>query len=62
MTSDRPYRKALPLDIVFTELTKYAGSQFDPMVVDAAVRLLGDEGEGFLQKDQKFDIYEFIES
>jgi putative nucleotidyltransferase with HDIG domain len=62
MTSDRPYRKALPLDIVFTELTKYAGSQFDPMVVDAAVRLLEDEGEEFIQKDQKFDIYEFIES
>jgi hypothetical protein len=32
------------------------------MVVDAAVRLLGDEGAAFLQKDQKFDIYEFIES
>ena len=62
MTSDRPYRKALPLDIVFAELTKFAGSQFDPMVVDAAVRLLGDEGEEFIQKDQKFDIYEFIES
>ena len=62
MTSDRPYRKALPLDIVFTELTKYAGSQFDPMVVDATVRLLGDEGAAFLQQDQKFDIYEFIES
>jgi len=62
MTSDRPYRKALPLDIVFTELTKYAGSQFDPMVVDAAVRLLSDEGVAFLQQDRKFDIYEFIES
>jgi len=62
MTSDRPYRKALPLDVVFTELTKYAGSQFDPMVVDAAVRLLSGEGQAFLQQDRKFDIYEFIES
>ena len=62
MTSDRPYRRALPLDVVFTELTKYAGSQFDPMVVDAAVRLLSDEGAAFLQQDRKFDIYEFIES
>jgi HD-GYP domain-containing protein (c-di-GMP phosphodiesterase class II) len=62
MTSDRPYRKALPLDVVYTELTKYSGSQFDPMVVDACVRLLGREGEGFIRKDQKFDIYEFIES
>jgi len=62
MTSDRPYRSALPLDHVYTELTKYAGSQFDPLVVDACVRILADEGERFIRKDQKFDIYEFIES
>jgi putative nucleotidyltransferase with HDIG domain len=61
MTSDRPYRKALPLDIVYTELTKYSGSQFDPACVDAFLRLLEREGEGFLRKDQKFDIYAFIE-
>jgi response regulator RpfG family c-di-GMP phosphodiesterase len=62
MTSDRPYRDALPLDHVYTELTKYSGSQFDPLVVDACVRILSDEGEHFIRKDQKFDIYEFIES
>jgi len=62
MTSDRPYRKALPLDHVYTELTKYSGSQFDPLVVGACIRLLGTEGEKFIRKDQKFDIYEFIES
>jgi response regulator RpfG family c-di-GMP phosphodiesterase len=62
MTSDRPYRDALPLDYVYTELTKYSGSQFDPLVVDACVRILSDEGEHFIRKDQKFDIYEFIES
>jgi len=61
MTSDRPYRKALPLDVVYTELTKYSGSQFDPACVDAFLRLLEREGEGFLRKDQKFDIYAFIE-
>jgi len=61
MTSDRPYRKALPLDIVYTELTKYSGSQFDPTCVDAFLRLLGREGDGFIRKDQKFDIYAFIE-
>jgi len=62
MTSDRPYRNALTLDAVHAELTKYSGSQFDPLVVDACVRLLGREGERFIRKDQKFDIYEFIES
>ncbi len=61
MTSDRPYRKALPLETVLTELNKYSGSQFDPACVDAALRLLEREGESFIKRDQKFDIYEFLE-
>ena len=61
MTSDRPYRKALPLDAVYAELSKFSGSQFDPTCVDAFLRLLDREGDGFLRKDQQFDIYEFIE-
>jgi putative nucleotidyltransferase with HDIG domain len=61
MTSDRPYRKAMSLDAVVAELTKYAGSQFDPVCVDAFLRVLDREGESFIRKDQKFDIYEFIE-
>jgi putative nucleotidyltransferase with HDIG domain len=61
MTSDRPYRKALPIDAVVQELNKYSGSQFDPIVVNAFLRLLEDEGEAFVSKHQKFDIYAFIE-
>jgi putative nucleotidyltransferase with HDIG domain len=61
MTSDRPYRKALPIDDVVLELHKYSGTQFDPVVVDAFLKLLEDEGEAFISKDQKFDIYAFIE-
>jgi putative nucleotidyltransferase with HDIG domain len=61
MTSDRPYRKAMSLDAVVAELTKYAGSQFDPVCVDAFLRVLDRVGESFIRKDQKFDIYEFIE-
>lgn len=38
MTTDRPYRKALTYDRVVAELTKYAGSQFDPSLVDAFLR------------------------
>ncbi|MDD2308697.1 MAG: response regulator [Desulfuromonadaceae bacterium] len=34
MTSDRPYRKALPFDIVTSEITKYRGTQFDPVIAD----------------------------
>jgi putative nucleotidyltransferase with HDIG domain len=61
MTSDRPYRKALPLDVVYTELTKYSGSQYDPTCVDACLRVLDREGEGFIRQGQPFDIYQFIE-
>jgi putative nucleotidyltransferase with HDIG domain len=35
MTSDRPYRKALPTQVAMTEILKYSGTQFDPRVVEA---------------------------
>jgi HD-GYP domain-containing protein (c-di-GMP phosphodiesterase class II) len=34
MTSTRPYRTALPLDIAISELKKGRGTQFDPVLVD----------------------------
>jgi len=34
MTTDRPYRSALPVDQALGELALYSGSQFDPRVVD----------------------------
>lgn len=38
MTTDRPYRKRLGLDVVIAELQRYKGQQFDPEIVDVAVR------------------------
>jgi len=35
MTTDRPYRKGLPLQIAFEELEDKSGSQFDPACVEA---------------------------
>jgi putative nucleotidyltransferase with HDIG domain len=35
MTSDRPYRKALPIAAARAEVQKFSGSQFDPKVVEA---------------------------
>jgi putative nucleotidyltransferase with HDIG domain len=35
MTSDRPYRKALTLDMAREEVVKHSGTQFDPQVVQA---------------------------
>jgi putative nucleotidyltransferase with HDIG domain len=40
MTTDRSYRKALPLEVAIGELTKNAGTQFAPDVVDALVRVV----------------------
>jgi HD domain-containing protein/MASE9 protein len=37
MTTDRPYRKRLTLDIVVAELQKCKGTQFDPALVEVAV-------------------------
>ena len=37
MTSDRPYRKALALDVAVEELRANRGTQFDPDVVDALI-------------------------
>ncbi len=34
MTSDRPYRKALPFDQVVDEIIKHRGTQFDPVIAD----------------------------
>ncbi len=35
MTTDRPYRKALSAEAAFEELRRYAGKQFDPLIVEA---------------------------
>jgi putative nucleotidyltransferase with HDIG domain len=38
MLSDRPYRKALTLDLARSELVRCAGTQFDPRIVDVILR------------------------
>jgi HD-GYP domain-containing protein (c-di-GMP phosphodiesterase class II) len=38
MTTDRPYRRALPFDRVLDELRKHSGRQFDPRLVEMAIR------------------------
>ena len=38
MTSDRPYRKALPYATALSELRKFSGIQFDPEIVRVFIR------------------------
>ncbi|MFY9270365.1 MAG: HD domain-containing phosphohydrolase [Candidatus Manganitrophaceae bacterium] len=40
MTSDRSYRRALPVDVAFSELRRCMGSQFDPQVVQAFIEMM----------------------
>ncbi len=47
MTSDRPYRKALPFEKVADELKNFKGEQFDPDVVDAFFEKPLDEWKEF---------------
>ncbi len=44
MRSDRPYRKALPLEEARQELVRNAGTQFDPRVVEVFLRILEEHG------------------
>jgi diguanylate cyclase (GGDEF)-like protein len=44
MASDRPYRPAIPLAEVVSELKRCSGKQFDPTVVEAFLRVLARQG------------------
>ena len=46
MASNRSYRKALPKDVVRSEIEKGKGTQFDPVVADIMLAMI-DEDEGY---------------
>jgi putative nucleotidyltransferase with HDIG domain len=45
MTADRPYRPAPGIKYAISEFKKYSGTQFDPEVVEAFLRVLGKPQE-----------------
>ncbi|RNC71374.1 MAG: HD domain-containing protein [Desulfuromonadales bacterium] len=55
MTSDRPYRKAMPVEVAVKELLDHAGSQFDPELVPHFVELLESGILGFSFSDEGLD-------
>jgi diguanylate cyclase (GGDEF)-like protein len=44
MTTDRPYRKAMPVEAAIEELKRNSGGQFDPAIVEAFLRILSRHG------------------
>jgi HD-GYP domain-containing protein (c-di-GMP phosphodiesterase class II) len=43
MTSNRTYRKALPLEVAMTEIRRCSGTQFDPALTEAFLRIGADK-------------------
>jgi len=48
MTTDRVYRKGMPVPQALEEIRKHAGTQFDPTLAE---RLMGAYGEGRIHDD-----------
>jgi HD-GYP domain-containing protein (c-di-GMP phosphodiesterase class II) len=61
MTSTRPYRKGLPYEVAFDELSQFSGSQFDPNLVRLFIQgmkkeaLKGEEEFFIPLMDKKFN-------
>jgi PAS domain S-box-containing protein len=47
MTSSRPYRPALGIDVALEEIAKYRGAKYDEVVVDTCIKLFKEKGFQF---------------
>ncbi len=52
MTSDRAYRRALPHEVAVGEIERCAGTQFDPELADAFVRLVDAYRKDMLERGE----------
>jgi putative nucleotidyltransferase with HDIG domain len=50
MTSDRPYRDALPFPVAFSRLEEGAGTQWDPGLIDQFLRVMFRRVEGHMDE------------
>ncbi|MEE9204691.1 MAG: HD domain-containing phosphohydrolase [Nitrospirales bacterium] len=53
MTHDRPYRRARPVPEALEELRQVSGKQFDPRVVDAALKIPSERWEELLLRQAR---------
>jgi HD-GYP domain-containing protein (c-di-GMP phosphodiesterase class II) len=56
MTSNRPYRDGMPYAKAIAELKRCTGTQFDPDVVAAFLKVIEDEGLGDSQSRRDNDL------
>ena len=59
MTSDRPYRKRLSMEAACAELKRCSDSQFDPRVVEAALRAV-KEGKLSIKTEEDHDHHDQV--
>ncbi len=55
MASNRSYRKALPQDIIRSEMEKGRGTQFDPEIADIMLQMI-DEDKSYTLKESKAEL------
>ncbi|MBI4279682.1 MAG: HD domain-containing protein, partial [Armatimonadetes bacterium] len=55
MTSDRPYRRAFDRSVAIAEMVRHKGQQFDPVVVEALVSALQEQG--LLRETPRLDAF-----
>jgi len=53
MTSNRTYRKALPLEVALTEIRRCTGTQFDPVLADAFLNIGADRFRQLLKANHE---------
>jgi HD-GYP domain-containing protein (c-di-GMP phosphodiesterase class II) len=53
MTSNRTYRRALPLEVALGEIRRCAGTQFDPLLAEAFLRTPPDAYRELLRNHQE---------
>ncbi|MCH7809303.1 MAG: diguanylate cyclase [Chloroflexi bacterium] len=54
MTSRRPYREAMSQDDALEEIMRHSGSQFDPVTVEAFLRMVRRNPDGFRDEHEEF--------
>ena len=61
MTSDRPYRKGMPLEKVLDQFEKFKGEQFDLDIANLLIRFVKNGGfELIVESDPTTAIYESL--